>query len=340
MGKIVAKFKQNPMLYYACSIVASWAGVGSLMNFKTLATGTGAWSAIIWALFNSLACAVFGIVVSYVPTLRKVMTSKIMYKVIAVTTIFQAWMQMSGIHDIFADTPIGTTGGMIIAYIAAIGFTIILIKFGTIRNVLTDSGSWLLVYGLLLVVTISSLIYTKGNFNTDITWAVNVPIIESGIKNGLLLLAGPFTYAYYYELYEYNEKNTDGTKKISNIRTSFILAGVMFGTYMIFAALVAWTQFSPMLNFIKAILIAIVAISSLSTYLYSTYLAFGKKMGAVLNVFTVVGWYWLIPMGVMGIWQFIGGIRWIFVVGGLLIAIGMKIAEKERKANAEKTNME
>lgn len=340
MKGIVSKFKENPMFYYACSIVASWAGVGSLMNFKTLATGTGAWSAIIWALFNSLACAVFGIVVGYVPTLRKVMTSKIMFKIIAVTTIFQAWMQMSGIHDIFADTPIGTLGGTIIAYAVAILFTIILIKFGTIRNVLTDSGSWFLVYGLLMVVTIASLIYTKGNFNTNISWAVELPIIKSGVKNGLLLLAGPFTYAYYYELYSYNDKNTDGTKKISNIKTSFILAGVMFGVYMIFAGLVAWTQFSPILNFIKAILIAFVAISSLSTYLYSTYLAFGKKVGAVLNIFTVVGWYWLIPMGVMGIWTFIGGIRWIFVVGGLLIAIGMKIAEKEHKKNAEETNLE
>lgn len=326
---MIRKIKENPMLFYAMSIVASWAGVGSLMNFKTLAVGTGAWSAIIWAVFNSLACIVFGVIVGYVPTLRKVMTSKIMFKIIAITTIFQAWMQMSGIHDIFADTYIGTKGGTIIAYFFAIFFTILLIKFGTIRNVLTDSASWIVVYALLLVVTISSLIYTKGDFNTEISWAVNMPIISSGIKNGLLLLAGPFTYAYYYELYSYNEHNADGTKEIFNIRTSFILAGVMFGTYMIFAALVAWTQFSPALNFIKACLIALVAVSSLSTYLYSTYLAFGNKWGAVLNIFTVVGWYWLIPMGVMGIWQFIGGIRWIFVAGGLLIAIGMKIAYKE-----------
>lgn len=35
--KIKAKFKANPTIFYACSIVASWAGVGSLMNFRTLA---------------------------------------------------------------------------------------------------------------------------------------------------------------------------------------------------------------------------------------------------------------------------------------------------------------
>ena len=34
--KIKAKFKANPTIFYACSIVASWAGVGSLMNFRTV----------------------------------------------------------------------------------------------------------------------------------------------------------------------------------------------------------------------------------------------------------------------------------------------------------------
>lgn len=40
--KIKAKFKANPTIFYACSIVASWAGVGSLMNFRTLAINNGA----------------------------------------------------------------------------------------------------------------------------------------------------------------------------------------------------------------------------------------------------------------------------------------------------------
>lgn len=53
--KIKAKFKANPTIFYACSIVASWAGVGSLMNFRTLAINNGAAAAIIWAVFNSLA---------------------------------------------------------------------------------------------------------------------------------------------------------------------------------------------------------------------------------------------------------------------------------------------
>ena len=76
--KIKAKFKANPTIFYACSIVASWAGVGSLMNFRTLAINNGAAAAIIWAVFNSLACIFFGLFAEYIPTVRRIMQSKVM----------------------------------------------------------------------------------------------------------------------------------------------------------------------------------------------------------------------------------------------------------------------
>ena len=77
--KIKAKFKANPTIFYACSIVASWAGVGSLMNFRTLAINNGAAAAIIWAVFNSLACIFFGLFAEYIPTVRRIMQSKVMF---------------------------------------------------------------------------------------------------------------------------------------------------------------------------------------------------------------------------------------------------------------------
>ena len=112
--KIKNKFKANPTLFYACSIVASWAGVGSLMNFRTLATSNGATAAIIWAVFNSLSCILFGLFAEYIPTVRRIMRSKVMFYFIGFLTMFQTWTQMSGIYEIFGDTPIGTQGGMVI----------------------------------------------------------------------------------------------------------------------------------------------------------------------------------------------------------------------------------
>ena len=147
--KIRNKFRERPTLFYACSIVASWAGVGSLMNFRTIALNYGAVPAIIWAVFNSLACILFGLFVDRVPSIRRIMQSKVMFYFIGLLTLFQTWTQMSGIYEIFGDTPIGTSGGMVIVYITCAVFLIMLLKDGMIRNVLSDGFSWVVVYGLL-----------------------------------------------------------------------------------------------------------------------------------------------------------------------------------------------
>ena len=91
--KIKAKFKASPTIFYACSIVASWAGVGSLMNFRTIALRYGAVPAIIWAVFNSLACITFGLFADRVPSIRRIMQSKVMFYFIGLLTLFQtcAW---------------------------------------------------------------------------------------------------------------------------------------------------------------------------------------------------------------------------------------------------------
>lgn len=203
--KIKAKFKANPTIFYACSIVASWAGVGSLMNFRTLAINNGAAAAIIWAVFNSLACIFFGLFAEYIPTVRRIMQSKVMFYFIGFLTVFQTWTQMSGIYEIFGDTPIGTTGGTLIVYGTCLVFLFMLLKEGMIRNVLSDGFSWVVVYGLLAVVVIAALVYTHGAF-VNIDPGLTAAGIQTGLYKGFLLLPGPFTYPYYYSLFSYNDK--------------------------------------------------------------------------------------------------------------------------------------
>lgn len=327
--KIKAKFKANPTIFYACSIVASWAGVGSLMNFRTIALRYGAVPAIIWAVFNSLACITFGLFADRVPSIRRIMQSKVMFYFIGLLTLFQTWTQMSGIYEIFGDTPIGTKGGMIIVYVTCVAFLIMLLKDGMIRNVLSDGFSWVGVYGLLGVVVAAALIYTGGAF-ANIDAGMNAASINAGVYNGLLLLPGPFACPYYYSLFKYNEKNADGTQS-GNIEASFVLAGVMFGVYMVLAALLTWVRFSPVLNIMKAILITVIAISSLSTYLYCEYLVFGKKFGFVLDVLTVASWQILIPLGVMGIWQLMSTIRIYVVVAAVLFSIVLHLVSDKKE---------
>lgn len=327
--KIKNKFKANPTLFYACSIVASWAGVGSLMNFRTLATSNGATAAIIWAVFNSLSCILFGLFAEYIPTVRRIMRSKVMFYFIGFLTMFQTWTQMSGIYEIFGDTPIGTQGGMVIVYATCAIFLLMLLKDGMIRNVLSDGFSWVVVYGLLAVVVVAALIHTHGNF-VNIDPGLNAAGIQTGLYKGFLLLPGPFTYPYYYSLFSYNDKNDDGTRH-GNMKMSFVLAGVMFGVYMVLAALLTWVNFSPLLNTLKAILITIIALSSLSTYLYSEYLVFGKKVGFALDVFTVASWQILIPLGVMGIWTLMSEIRVYIIVAVLMASVVLHLVSDEKE---------
>lgn len=327
-SEIENKFKAKPKIGYAMSIVASWAGVGSLMNFRTLALNNGAVAAIIWAVFNTLACILFGLAVEYLPYVRKIMQTKVMFYFIGLLTVFQTWTQMSGIREIFSDTFIGEVGGTIIAYATCVVFIIILLKKGMIRNVLTDSASWIIVYGLLVAVVIASLIYT-GTLNS-VPLGATSDGIKTGLWKGFLLLPGPFTYPYYYALFTYNENNKDGTSKIS-VRKSFVIAGLMFGAYMIFAAILTWVNFSPVLNLLKAILITIIAISSLSTYIYSEYLVFGKGAGIVIDILTVGMWQFLIPLGVMGIWTLMSEIRVYIICAVILIAICKRIYDSKRK---------
>ena len=304
---------------------------GIVTAANSSAINNGAAAAIIWAVFNSLACIFFGLFAEYIPTVRRIMQSKVMFYFIGFLTVFQTWTQMSGIYEIFGDTPIGTTGGTLIVYGTCLVFLFMLLKEGMIRNVLSDGFSWVVVYGLLAVVVIAALVYTHGAF-VNIDPGLTAAGIQTGLYKGFLLLPGPFTYPYYYSLFSYNDKNEDGTQH-GNMKKSFVLAGVMFGVYMVLAALLTWVNFSPLLNTLKAILITIIALSSLSTYLYSEYLVFGENIGFLIDVLTVTSWQLVIPLGVMGIWTLMSELRVYIIIFVLLASVVLHLVS-DRKEDA------
>ena len=135
---IKEKFKTNPKLYYALSICATWAGIGSLMNGITMTQTYGWLPSLIWVLGNVLACIIFGAVALKIPKVREVFGSEIMKWVCGIMCVFQAWLSMNGTQTVFGDTPLGSDYGAAIAYILALVFLIILLKYGMIRNVLLE----------------------------------------------------------------------------------------------------------------------------------------------------------------------------------------------------------
>lgn len=314
-SKIANKFKANPTIYYALSICATWAGIGSLMNGVTITQTYGIVPSLIWVIGNTIACILFGYVAIKIPKVREVFGSKIMMWLCGIMCVFQSWLSMNGMQSVFADTILGAKAGTIIAYAEAVIFLIILFRFGMIRNVLTDNFGWLIVYLMAFGVTIAAIIHSQGNFNT-ISLGLNSADMKTGIWKAILLLPGPFTYPYFFRILDYNEKNEDGTKKV-NAKKAFTLGGIFFGIYMAIVFLLAWTQFSPVLNVVKAILITLIGTSTLSSAMYSIYIAFGKKLGLAVNTSLIAFWHILIPLGVMGAWTLMASIR-IYIVGGAI----------------------
>lgn len=322
------RFKNNPQLYYALSIAATWAGIGSLMNGVTMTQTYGIIPSLIWVLGNTVACILFGAAAYKIPKVREVFRSKVMQYICGIMCVFQAWLSMNGMQAVFADTALGPDFGKYVAYAIAVFFLVILLRFGMIRNVLTDGCGWIVVYLMAAGVTVAALIYTKGAVN-QIGLGLEAALMKAGIWKAILLLPGPFTYPYFFEILDYNDRNEDGTAKV-NVKRAFTMGGIFFGLYMAIVFPLAWTQFTPVLNIIKAVLITIIGTSTLSSSMYSIYIAFGKKAGLCINTALIAGWSILIPLGVMGMWTLMASVRIYFVAGGILFALCWNAYEKRK----------
>lgn len=310
------------------SIAATWAGIGSLMNGVEMTRAYGVIPSLIWVLGNVAACIVFGLVAPKIPKVREVFRSKPMMWICGIMCVFQAWLSMNGMQSVFAETPLGGNFGMITAYVLAVLFIVILFRCGMLRNVLTDHFGWIAVYALALSVTVAAMVQSHGNYN-DISVGLIAANVKTGIWKAILLLPGPFTYPYFFELLDYNDGNEDGTSKI-NTKKAFVLGGILFGVYMMIVFMLAWAQFSPALAVVKAVLITLIGVSTLSSSMYSIYIAFGKYAGLALNIALVALWHVLIPLGVMKMWTLMASIRIYFVTGGILLAIIWNAFEKAK----------
>ena len=329
-SKLKSDFLKKPSLYYAMSIAATWANAGSLLNGITMAQDSGILPFILWAIGNTLACIVFGIFAPMIPRLRDVFRSRTMKLVMGIMCPFQCWISMNGIQTVFAGTVLGPKWGIIIALAFAVLFVALLYKFGMIRNVLTDHMSWTAVYVIIFGLTIVALATSNGNC---IPLSMGTENIGTGVKNCILLIPGAFLYPYYFELLDYNDKNEDGTAKV-NVRRAFIGGGLIFGFYLVFIFLMSLAHFTPAMNIVKAVLVTLIAISSLSSFQYSIYLTFGRKLGLGLNVATVALWQFIIPLGVMGAWTLMASLRIYIVAAAILAALLWHYADRRKAVTA------
>ncbi len=324
LHSLTQRFKATPQLYYALSIAASWAGAGSLMNSTTIASTIGVVPALLWCLCNTLACIFFGLLIWKLPTIRRIMRTKVCRMVLALFSIFQIWLAMTAIHDAWSII-IGSPGAMLLSFGFMLVFVIVLFRHGIIANILTDNGGMYIIYALVAVLAAVSLIATKGNF-ANLPLGLEKENITEGLYKGLLLIPGPFTYPYFFKLVDYNESNEDSVSQCNIIR-AFIGGGIGFGIYMVFAFSLIFTSISPALEVCKAVLLTALAVSTLSSFVYSEYAVFGQKMGLGINFFAFGFWPLVAPLGVMGVWTLMAESRVYLILTMLMAAIALRALE-------------
>ena len=324
------KIKNNPSLFLAFSICATWAGAGSLIVGMQMVQQHGVIPFFLWALGNTLCCVFFGLVAGKMPLVRKIFLSKPFKIVVGLMCIFQLWVNMSAIND--ALSIINPLFGTITTYIISIGFLILYLKFALIKNIATDDIGWKIVYVLIVFLTIVSFVIN--GFELPSLGATKEGI-TLGIQRFFTLMVGPFFYPYFWELYKKNEDENNEFKKV-NMTKCFAIGGLLFGIYICFVFMLGMTSFSPAMNIIKAVLLALIALSSLTSFIYSIYISFGNKIGFAINTFGIAGWYFLIPMGVMGIWSAMQDIRFVIVIAVIVGALIYNLIQKRKGNNVKK----
>lgn len=329
-SKIKQKFKANPTVYYSLSIAASWAGAGSLMNSTTLAHALGVMPALIWCIFNTLACIVFGLIIWKLPTVREIMRANGCRLVLALFSVFQIWLAMTAIQEAWAATPAGPTFGLVLTYAVTIAFIVALFRKGIIANILTDNGGMWVIYALVVVLYFVSMVMAGDNI-VALPAGTEPTNMLQGIYKGLLLLPGPFTYPYFFKLVDYNESNDEKVSRV-DITKAFIYGGVGFGIYLFFAFALIFTDVSPVLGVCKAVLLSALAISTLSSFIYSEFAVFGRKIGLGINLFALAFWIFVAPLGVMGVWTLMAESRVYLVVAMLLVALVKRAVDKRKGA--------
>lgn len=320
----VENFKSNPSLGYSLGIAATWAGAGSLIVGMTMVKTYGLIPFFLWAFGNIMACIVFGLVAHRYPYVRKVFTSDIAKLIIGFMCIFQLWVNMSGIHDSLII--INESVALVTTYIVAVGFVLLFLKDAMLRNILTDGVGWRLVYVLIFILMALSFLV---NGVDAPAMGINEEGLTQGISKCIALIPGAFFYPCFWALFNYNEENKDNVQPV-DMQKCFIWGGLLFGLYLAFVLMLGITSFTPALEIVKGILLALIALSSLTSFIYSINISFGKEKGIFINGFAIVGWYFLIPMGVMGIWTLMANLRLVMVLTGFAIAFAWYMYDKHK----------
>ena len=319
MGKLL---KGNTTLAYAMSLAASWAwGTSLVVGMETIQT-KGLIPFAIWAIANSLALPLFGLIAYRIPNLEKVVNSKIVSLFTIIVNIFCLWIQMNSIYQYLGNLEfVSDFASKIITIIMILIMTIALYKNALIRSIVFDNPLWYLCYVLLVVLLICGFIGNVETYNivnltnkSEISWALNSCII---------LFSGPIMCLRNWQMAEKLKKE--------NKMKAHYLAGVLFAIYMLFVGILANFKFNGIMNMLLVFVVLCVALSTADSAIVGIQKVLKKKWGTIVSLIAIACWNWVIPMGVMGLWTTMGNMRKYVAGACIIVAIVMYYVQKNRK---------
>lgn len=307
---------------YAMSLAASWAwGVSIVVGIENVQT-KGIVPFIIWAIANSLALPLFGLIAFRIQKLEAVVSSKIICLFMTIVMVFCLWIQMNAIYQYLCKVDFMTdVVAKIITIIISLGMAVLLFKDGLIKSIKIDNPLWFACYGILVVLIILGIVMKNDTYEIvavkqkgDIAWALN---------SCLILFSGPIMNIQNWQM-------ADKLKK-ENLMKSHYLAGVLFAIYMCLVAVLASFHFTGIMNLLLVAVILCIALSTMDAAIVGMQKIAGRNVGLGLSLVSIALWIFVIPMGVMNLWTTMGNIRKYVAAISIMIAIVWRCIEKKNK---------
>ena len=153
----------NKVVKYSLSLAAGWAwGVSLIVGMQTLQQ-KGVVPFGIWAIANSFALPLFGIISYRVKNLDYIVNSKPIQLFMTIVMIFCLWIQMNCIFEKLGELLLWNSNyNRIITIGITLAFVAALYNHGLERNIVIDEFLWvccyLILFGLLIYSIASSTV--------------------------------------------------------------------------------------------------------------------------------------------------------------------------------------
>ena len=112
-----------------------------------------------------------------------------------------------------------------------------------------------------------------------------------------------------------------------------IIAGIIFGIYMIFIFFLSFFKFDSFMSLVQVPVILCITLTTADAAIVGMQRIGGEKMGLVLSLLTIAVWPFLQHIGVLEFWTFMGNARLYVAIICIVLAYTVYFREKRKEIN-------